>query len=439
MRRGDQGAAMAMHAARPLLHDTRFLALWLTQVLSQLAQYAVLFTLLVVVVKLTGSSTYTSLLILSFIVPSLIFGMLAGILVDRWGKERSMAFASILRAAASILLFFFHDTLWAIYALNLVFAGASQFFNPAVVALIPTLVERERLMAANSIYNFTVTGSQFFGMVFLAPTLIKTAGQDWMFVAAAFLFALSAGSAYYLQKKEHRLDTETEIAPLSSIGDSLRQLWQLLRSDSATILAMLHLSLGSTLVLLFVIIMPLYMNDILDIPPDNAAFVFAPTGLGALLGLRSLGWLGRRWNKTQIVIAGLIGLAASLVALSLVDQLADLLRGSESLNPGRFAGLSLLVTLTMAFSFPMGFFFALLSAPAQTILHERAPAEIRGRVFGSQIAAANAVSLLPLLLVGGITDLVGVSWVLVLIALTLLTVAAFSLRHTRLAARPHQE
>jgi MFS family permease len=426
---------MAMQAARPLLHDTRFLALWLTQVLSQLAQYAVLFTLLVVVVKLTGSSTYTSLLILSFIVPSLIFGMLAGILVDRWGKERSMAFASALRAAASVLLFFFHDTLWAIYALNLVFAGASQFFNPAVVALIPTLVERERLMAANSIYNFTVTGSQFFGMVFLAPTLIKTAGQDWMFVAAAFLFALSAGSGYYLQQKEHRADTETEIAPLATIRESLEELWQLLRSDTATILAMLHLSMGSTLVLLFVILMPLYMNDILDIPPDNAAFVFAPTGLGALLGLRSLGWLGRRWNKTRIVIAGLTGLAASLIALSLVDQLAELFGGSEALNP---AGLSALVTLTMVFSFPMGIFFALLSAPAQTILHERAPAEIRGRVFGSQIAAANAVSLLPLLLVGGITDLVGVSWVLVLIALTLLTVAAFTIRHMRLAAKQPQ-
>lgn len=425
---------MSVQAARPLMYDTRFLALWLAQALSQLAQYAILFTLLVVIVKLTGSSTYTSLLILTFIVPSLVCGMIAGVLVDRWGKERSMALASSVRAAGCVLLFFFHDTLWVIYALNLVFAAASQFFNPAIAALIPTLVHRDRLMAANSIYNFTVTGSQFFGMVFLAPTLIKTAGQDGVFVAAALLFTLSAFSAYYLQKKELHGEMPTETTSLSTMRESLRQLWRLLSSDRATVFAMLHLAISSTLVLVFVILMPLYMNDILKIPPDNAAFVFAPTGAGALLGLRSLSLFNKRFNKTQIIAIGLVGLAASLTALGLVDQLADLLRGTESMNPGRLAGLSLLVTLTMAFTFPMGFFFALLSAPAQTVLHERSPAEIRGRVFGSQIASANAVSLIPLLLIGGITDLVGVSWMLILIALTLVIVAGITLKYAHAQA-----
>jgi MFS family permease len=365
-------------------------------------------------------------------VPSLIFGMLAGFLIDHWGEERSMAIASVLRASACVLLFFFHDTLFVIYSLNLTFAAASQFFNPAIVTLIPTLVKKERLMAANSIYNFTVAGSQFVGMAFLAPTMIKAAGEEWLFVVAALFFTLSTGSAYYLQNKGNQETTHGEVAPLSTVKESLSQLWSLLRSDRATVLAMLHLSVGSTLVLLFVILMPLYMHDILKIAPDNAAFVFAPTGAGALLGLRSLSWLSRRYDNTRIIVGGLTGLALSLIALALVDQLAELLRGTESMNPGRWAGLSLLVTLTMTFAFPMGFFFALLSAPAQTVLHERAPAEIRGRVFGSQNATANAVSLLPLLLIGGNTDLVGVSWVLIMIAIVLLLITAGSLQRARI-------
>jgi MFS family permease len=71
----------------------------------------------------------------------------------------------------------------------------------------------------------------------------------------------------------------------------------------------------------------------------------------------------------------------------------------------------------MVFAFPLGLSYALLNAPAQTILHERAPAEMRGRIFTTQIVSANFFSLLPLLAIGAITDVVGISWVLTLIAL----------------------
>ncbi len=50
----------------------------------------------------------------------------------------------------------------------------------------------------------------------------------------------------------------------------------------------------------------------------------------------------------------------------------------------------------MAFAGPLGFVYALVNAPAQTMLHERAPAEMRGRVFAAQVVLANAVGILPL-------------------------------------------
>ncbi|MFQ5879797.1 MAG: MFS transporter [Dehalococcoidia bacterium] len=426
--RADEGALLPpVPPPQPLLRDRRFQVLWLSQGLSQLAQYSILFTLLVLVVKLTGSSTYTSLLILSFVVPSVVFGMVAGVLVDRWGKARAMAAASAFRAATCLLLFLFHDSVWVIYGINLGFATANQFFNPAAVALIPALAKKERLIAANSAYSFTLTGSQFVGMVILAPTLIKTTGEGGMFVVGAALFAVSAALAYPLRAVDVRPAAGLMAAGLRRMGEEFRHGWRVLRSDRAAILAMVHLTLGSSLVLLFAILIPLYMNDILKVSPDNAAFVFAPTGVGALVGLRTLPWLSQRLSKTQIVVWGLVGLAASLVALSLVEQLAEALRDSRFLDPERLGGLSLLVTLTMAFSGPMGFFYSLLNAPAQTVLHERAPAEVRGRLFASQIVTANAVSLVPLLLLGGITDLLGISWVLVLIALVALAVAVASI------------
>jgi Na+-transporting methylmalonyl-CoA/oxaloacetate decarboxylase beta subunit len=98
------------------------------------------------------------------------------------------------------------------------------------------------------------------------------------------------------------------------------------------------------------------------------------------------------------------------------------------LNPGRFLGLSVLQSLTMLFAAPMGFSYALLNAPAQTVLHERAPPEMRGRIFATQVVSANFVSLLPLLVVGAITDFAGITAVLVGIALFLLLFALVSAR-----------
>ncbi len=80
----------------------------------------------------------------------------------------------------------------------------------------------------------------------------------------------------------------------------------------------------------------------------------------------------------------------------------------------------------MCFAAPMGFFYALLNAPAQTVLHERAPPEMRGRIFATQVISANFISLLPLLLIGAITDLLNVPLVLLLLALGLLAMAVVS-------------
>jgi MFS family permease len=107
------------------------------------------------------------------------------------------------------------------------------------------------------------------------------------------------------------------------------------------------------------------------------------------------------------------------------------------LTPDGVAGLGILVTLTMVFAFPMGLSYALLNAPAQTILHERAPAEMRGRIFTTQIVSANFFSLLPLLAIGAITDVVGISWVLTLIGVLVAAAGVASAVLARRAEETH--
>ena len=415
--------------SRALLRQPRFATLWLTQGLAPTAYNPILFTLLVLVLKLTGSSAASSLLVLAFILPSIFIGVFVGVMLDRWRKGTILVITNVVRAGACGLYLFFNDDVLAILAISLVFSTSGLFFNPAIISLIPSLVSRERLVSANSLYNFTLTGSQLAGLVFLAPVILKLGDERAMFVVAGGLYIVAAGLAVWLDTLREDPEIKPRQGPqFGGILEEFRKGWRALTSDSASALAMAQLTMGSTLVLLFAILIPRYMDEVLSRSPDDAAFLFAPTGVGALVGLRFIPWFSRR-GKNRAVVIGLVGIAVSLVLLATVRGLTEIMETTPGpLNPGRFLGLSLLQTLTMLFAAPMGFSYALLNAPAQTVLHERAPPEMRGRIFATQVVSANFISLLPLLVVGGVIDITSVTAVLVGIAAVLLLFAYASAR-----------
>jgi hypothetical protein len=288
-----------------------------------------------------------------------------------------------------------------------------------VVALIPSLVPRDKLVPANSLYNFTLTASQLLGIVFLAPTLLKSLGADGMFIAGAVLYlvasicAISVGTVHTPVEKRSLADTFT------TMPTEFRDSWRALSEDRIALLAVCQLIVSSTLVLLFAILIPRYMGEVLDVPADNAALVFAPTGIGALIGLRFVPWFSRK-GKNYAVVVGLAGIGVCLALLALVEPIAEAWKSAPgSVDPSRFLRVSLLQAFVMLFAAPMGFFYALLNAPAQTVLHERAPAHMRGRIFATQVVSANFISLLPLLLVGAVADLVGITPVLLMLSVGL--------------------
>lgn len=416
----------------PVLANRSFLLLWLAQLISQTAQNAILFALLVLVVDLTSSSIYTSVLVLSFVVPSFVFGVFSGVLVDRWSKRRILIMTNALRGLAAVAFFLGSDYVWALFAVSVAFSTFSQFFTTTDAASIPFIVPRQQLMGANSMFSLAMTGSQFAGMVFISPILLKTAGSDVLFIVMAVAFLVASGLARFLPqigddaREESAWPGRGELQ--GAVSDYFHALGTL-RADPLSYLALVHLTLSSSLVLLFAVLVPRYMQAILQVAPDNAVVVFAPVGVGALLGLRMLPWFAGRLGKTKTVAVGLLGLAICLTAFGLVETIAEILERTEHLNPfgtNRVGGLSILMTLTMAFAGPLGFTYAMVNAPAQTLLHERAPVEMRGRVFASQVVLANAVSIVPLMVVGGIADLYGVSPMILAIALAMALMAGLS-------------
>ncbi|MEE8370256.1 MAG: MFS transporter, partial [Dehalococcoidia bacterium] len=221
-----------------------------------------------------------------------------------------------------------------------------------------------------------------------------------------------------------------------AVPGELRSAWAIIRGDRLTTLAMLQLSTGGMLLFVFALLAPRFVKDVLEKNPDNSVFIFWPLGLGAILALRLLTILGRRYSPTGIVTVGLFGLAGAIAAMGAVDFLVDFLQDEQPwgrLGPDQILGESLLVIVTVVLAFPMGIAYALVNAPAQTVLHERAPADMRGRVFSAQLMLANAISMFALLFIGGLTDAVGVAAVLFVVGVDTLGMAFFSVYMRRLA------
>src|SRR6476660_5727164 len=79
--------------------NRNFLLLWLAQAVSQTAQNAIWFGIVVLVQSRSHSSTQLSVAVLTLIIPSVIFGVLAGVYVDRWGKRWVLIATNLIRGA----------------------------------------------------------------------------------------------------------------------------------------------------------------------------------------------------------------------------------------------------------------------------------------------------------------------------------------------------
>jgi len=119
------GSAIDVFRNRP------FLLLWLAQAATQIGGNMVIFGLTVIIAKSTGSTTAVSALILTFLLPAVLFSALAGVFVDRLDRRLVLVFTNILRGLAFVAMFFVGTNLGLIYLLNITVSTITVFFAPA--------------------------------------------------------------------------------------------------------------------------------------------------------------------------------------------------------------------------------------------------------------------------------------------------------------------
>lgn len=417
--------------------NQNFLLLWLAQAISQTAQNAIWYGIVVLVQRVSNSSTLLSLAVLTLIIPSVVFGVLAGVYVDRWDKRVVLIATNLIRGG--IALSYGAFGLWpslplsSLFLINFMFSTVGQFFAPAESAMIPAVVARSKLLQANSLFHLTFTASQLVGLVVLGPLLAKVGGVDGLFVSMALAIILCGVLVWPLPTARRAHDPSvpaSEQEAIRGVWRDVRDIWQFVFRERVVALAMVQWTIGAILGLVVATLVPGFAARLLHVRAEDAVFVMAPAGIGMVAGTALLNRWGDRLEKHFLTNVGLFTVA---VCLALTGGLAFVVRLLTNGQPPlvelpTLGDVSMLVPVVMLLALVAGFGFVAIMVPAQTFLQERAPIELRGRVFAVQLMLSNFASIVPLLLLGGLADVVGVDKTLLLIGLLILGAGGVSVR-----------
>jgi dTMP kinase len=160
-----------------LLRDPAFSRLWRAILVSSLGDWVGFVAVVSMVTRLGGGRAEFAVagVMLARLLPSIVFGPFAGVLVDRFDRKKLMVVADVVRGIGYASLAFVRE-LPAIYALSFGIECLSLLWTPARDAVIPNLVSRRQLVNANTVALATGYGTlPLGGIVFTALAGVSAA------------------------------------------------------------------------------------------------------------------------------------------------------------------------------------------------------------------------------------------------------------------------
>lgn len=400
-----------------------FSFLLLAEIFSQLAINMLNFMLLIVAFSIAESSTAVSGVLLSFTIPALFFGLLAGIYVDNWNKKKVLIVTNLARALLVLFLAFFHSNLLIIYIITFAISLISQFFIPAETPMIPVLVKKELLLPANALFGIVLYASIFIAYALSGPAILLIGKTQTFFVLSAF-FAAAAIFASLIKiktvKKEDHLNFRIGKITRNLVGE-IRNAFSIISKTTLILKALFLLCIVQVLILVLAVIGPGYAKEVLNIRVEEFPLLFVtPFIIGMALGALTIGSYFHKVSKNKLTRIGLflIGITILLLPYGSKVESREIVQTLNFYLPHIFKINILHIMVVLAFI--MGFANALIFVPSNAILQEETSDEFRGKVYGALNTLVGISSLLPILLVGGLADILGVKAVLTGIGLTVL-------------------
>jgi predicted MFS family arabinose efflux permease len=393
-----------------------FRRLWAGSGLSMVADQAFLVALTWLVLRVTGSGAELGLVLAVASIPGTILTPAGGVLSDRHSPASIMIWASAGRVLLLVLLtaLILADAtrIWHVYAIAAGLSALDALYYPASMAIVPTLVDRDRLSAANALTQGAEQVSSIFGPA-LAGALLALLGLGASFGATAVLFLIAMALFGAVARAAKPAGSKTDDVPEEDKGQSGARIEfsegiRYVLSDGV-IRSLMLILLCTNLAMMG----PLYVGGaVLAESRLGGAGAFGTlvgaAGVGALIGIVGAGSVSR-FRRRGLIELGLTGLLGVIV-------------GAIAFVPNLLAAIAIATAIGATSSF--------LGVITVSWLQERTEPALIGRVMSFAMFSAVALDPISFALAGILVELDLTSMFLAAGALLLLTAVLGALSRT---------
>lgn len=290
--------------------------------------------------------------------PTLLFGLLAGVVADRFNRYQvilvTLMLAMLQATVLGVLTLEGWVTAWHVFFLA-IFAGAVQTFEmPARQSFLTEIVGREDVSSAVALNSALVNGARIIGPA-LAGMVVAHMGEGACFLLNALSYLAIIGGFLAM-----RLPAKTEAgAGRVSILAFMREGVVYAARTPAVRLLLGVVGLASFLSTPYTVLMPIFAGEILHGGPSGMGMLMGAAGVGAVIGVMCLA----RHHTTE-KIAGTIVFALVRFGVGLI---------LFGFSRHFWLSLLLLPLVGSGFMLPM--------SAANTLLQTLTPDHLRGRVM----------------------------------------------------------
>jgi ENTS family enterobactin (siderophore) exporter len=394
----------------PLRESPDFRRLWLGSAVSNLGSQLTLVAVSLEVYRLTQDSLYVGLLSIFALVPLVLGGLLGGSIADAHDRRRVALLATsvlwLTTAGLALQAWLEVGNVWLLYLLVAVQSGAQAINQPARSAIIPMLVRKELLPAANALSMISFGLAMTAGPL-LAGVLVAWVGFGWTYTldVASFVFAFWA----LLKLPPMPPGKEAHRAGLRSVVEGFRFLGTRPNLRMTFVIDLVAMIFAQPRAL-----MPAIGAVMIGGGEATVGVLLASTAVGAFLAGLFSGPLGGIRGQGSAVVWSVMGWGASIAGFGLVVVLAG--RSGQD-------GVTLWLLPAALCCALAGISDSVSAVFRTTILQAATPDHLRGRLQGVFVVVVAGGPRIGDMLAGGGTKLLSEGWVLLLGGLLCIAVA----------------
>lgn len=384
-----------------------------SRAVSKLAQAAVAYGAMVYLAGEGGSQWQISLLAATTYLSAVLFGVQGGLLADSMSKRVAIALGFAAIAASCVLIPIFWGTdVTQLLVMMFIASALMQVISPSLKAAVAIVANPEELATVSASVSVAGSIASAIGSSFLAPLLIKTTGIRVLLFVAAGLFLLGAVRVLKLPEKEQSVKFGTALRSIDwrPTALSLKETARWLVEQRAVAAVILVGAIAVSIFEAFNTLIPVYVRDVLKVDPTDAIYIFAPAGIGFLIGTFLTPKLIHIMGPRKLAVFATVVMSVCMVLFGLVNTVAPVL---APMSPLRILGSIFSIDISdrvLAASFialPANFGSTAAGAAVQTFINARVPIVRQGATFGLQEVQENVFTLALVLLLGGISSITG--------------------------------